>query len=902
MPGGDEARGEVLVLTPRGRDAELAAAALAKAGIKTQLCPTLGDLASRLNDSTNALLIAEEALSAADLLLLLEQLGRQPPWSDVPVIILTVSGGGDQASMRALEIFGPAANVILLERPLRGVTLIATLKMALRARRRQREVRDLLQQRETLLASISDSFSALDREWRYTFVNDKLAELSGIPKEQMIGRVIWEIFPEAVGTEFYERCQRALVSQRADHFEMFYTPWGRWLDTRIYPTREGLVVLRGDISERKKQEELLRESRQRLHEMEARSRLAVEAADVGTFDFYPATGELRWSDRCNELFGLPHDSKVDYDTYLAGVHPDDLHIIRETVEGVTRPGSEGRYDIEYRTIGLQDGKERWLSEKGRAIFDPSGRPSRFIGAILDITETKLAEQAIRAREAQLRFVTDHAATVLIAHCDPQERFIFVNQPYAVRFGLFPQDIVGRTIREILGDASYAVIAEQIQKALGGERVDFEVEVPFRTGSRWMSSTHVPDVGEDGRVRSFVAVIQDTTDRKKAELILQKAILEAKEANRAKDQFLAMLSHELRTPLTPVMMTIAALRRDPNASDSLRRDLEVLQRNVELEALLIDDLLDLTRIAHGKFELHHEAVDIHAAIDSALAISQADVAKKGLFINRSFEAAEHHSWADAARLQQVFWNLIKNAVKFTPTGGQIELRTRNTAEHQLVIEVTDTGVGIAPELQPRIFDAFEQGGRSVTSKFGGLGLGLAISKRVIDLHDGSITVQSGGRDQGATFTITLKAMETSLLEGPAHLLDFESGAHGPANILLVEDHEDTARVMRRVLESAGYQVTHASRIADALSLAEAKTFDLLISDVGLPDGTGLELMRELHQKQGLRGIALSGFGTEEDLAASRAAGFTEHLTKPVDWERLRDAIAQLLTQRFHPTSL
>ena len=219
---------------------------------------------------------------------------------------------------------------------------------------------------------------------------------------------------------------------------------------------------------------------------------------------------------------------------------------------------------------------------------------------------------------------------------------------------------------------------------------------------------------------------------------------------------------------------------------------------------------------------------------------------------------------------------------------------NDADHFIIVDVTDTGIGIDPALQPRIFDAFEQGGRSTTSKFGGLGLGLAIAKRVIDLHHGSIAVRSQGRDQGATFTIKLKAMQTSLLDGPAYLLDFDAVAAGPADILLVEDHEDTARVMQRILGAAGYIVAHAPRLADARKLAKGRKFDLVISDVGLPDGTGLELMRELHQAYGLRGIALSGYGTDEDLAASKAAGFSEHLTKPIDWDRLRDAITRLMT--------
>ena len=386
---------------------------------------------------------------------------------------------------------------------------------------------------------------------------------------------------------------------------------------------------------------------------------------------------------------------------------------------------------------------------------------------------------------------------------------------------------------------------------------------------------------------------DITGKKNAEFLLQRAKNEAEEANRSKDRFLAMLSHELRTPLTPVLMTLASLRREPNLSDDLRRDLEVLQRNVELEALLIDDLLDLTRIAHGKLELHNDAVDIHGTLEHAISISAGDISSKGIRVTRHFEAREHHCWADGARIQQVFWNLVKNAAKFTPSGGQIEIRTRNSETHQIIIEISDTGIGIEEELMPRIFDAFEQGGHLITSKYGGLGLGLAISKRVVDLHSGMIAAYSAGPGRGATFTVTLNAMETSLLEGPVLFLESEPPQPQVVQILFVEDHEDTARVLGRILRNAGFEVTHAANIAEARARAGSRRFDLLISDLGLPDGSGLDLMKTLRDAHGLKGIALSGFGTDDDVAASTAAGFAAHLTKPIDWDRLRAEINRLM---------
>ena len=205
-----------------------------------------------------------------------------------------------------------------------------------------------------------------------------------------------------------------------------------------------------------------------------------------------------------------------------------------------------------------------------------------------------------------------------------------------------------------------------------------------------------------------------------------------------------------------------------------------------------------------------------------------------------------------------------------------MHTYNDAAHELVIQIADTGIGIAPDLLPRIFDAFEQGGRMMTSQYGGLGLGLAISKRVIDLHGGSMAAQSAGAGKGAAFTLRLKPMETSLLEGPAAFLPTEAAA-GSAEVLLVEDHEDTARVLRRFLEHAEYCVAHTASVSAARELARKRQFDIVVSDVGLPDGSGLELMKMLRTEHGLAGIALSGFGTEDDRAASYSAGFAEHLT-------------------------
>jgi signal transduction histidine kinase len=333
--------------------------------------------------------------------------------------------------------------------------------------------------------------------------------------------------------------------------------------------------------------------------------------------------------------------------------------------------------------------------------------------------------------------------------------------------------------------------------------------------------------------------------------------EAEQANRAKDQFLAMLSHELRTPLTPVLLGTSLLQDNPDLPRDVREQAQMIRRNVELEARLIDDLLDLTRITRGKLELNLTITDVHEvlrrAVDICCAVRTGDLVLE-------LNAAQHHVRGDAARLQQVFWNLVNNAVKFTPRGRPITIRSRNVSEANAIeIAVSDTGVGIEPQFLPRLFNAFEQGDAKRARTFGGLGLGLAITKALTEVHGGAVTAHSAGRDAGATFTVRLPiVVEARQQEFTAALqVEDPNRAKMRVKVLLVEDHEETLQVMGLLLNRLGHEVTPASTVKGALSAAHDKQFDLVISDLGLPDGSGYELMRSLRAGNHLRGIALSG---------------------------------------------
>ena len=377
---------------------------------------------------------------------------------------------------------------------------------------------------------------------------------------------------------------------------------------------------------------------------------------------------------------------------------------------------------------------------------------------------------------------------------------------------------------------------------------------------------------------------------------QAARAEAEAANQAKDRFIAMLSHELRTPLTPILLASSMLSNDPTVPDHIRQELKIIARNAVLEARLIDDLLDLTRINQQKLNLVYEIVDVHDLLRSALSICSHEISAKDLTVRLELETSESRLRADAARIQQVFCNTIKNAVKFTPEGGQITLRSTDSGNGRIRIEIIDTGIDISPEFLPRIFDLFEQAGRPIS---GGLGLGLPISKAIVELHGGRIWASSAGLGHGATFFIELSNVVPNIAQlsysknASASTADLQ-GFDGRRRILLVDDHADSISSMHLFLKAKGYEVTTADSVEVALKAVVRERVDLLVSDIGLPDGSGEDLIRRLRNMgQNLPSIALSGYGMEEDIARSRAAGFQIHLIKPVSQQNLLSAIGQLL---------
>jgi PAS domain S-box-containing protein len=523
-------------------------------------------------------------------------------------------------------------------------------------------------------------------------------------------------------------------------------------------------------------------------------------------------------------------------------------------------------------------------------------------------------------EMELRLATERAESSARAVAEAAERFRLLSE------------IVSIQVWTARGDGMLDFVNQECAKYIGTENVETDI-----LGDAWAQYVHPDDLpgalvvwqrsiatlepyevefrlrDREENYRWFLVRAQAMRDETGGTVkwfgtntdihALKMAQSEAERASRAKDDFMAALSHELRTPLTPVLMTAAALREDPSLPPAVREQLGMMERNIALEARLIDDLLDLTRIARGKLDFRGQLCDAHSLIGLAIDILHDDAQVKEISIRRDFAARHCGLMADPARFQQVIWNLLRNAVKFTPQGGNITVRTRDVdweGGSRLHIEVKDSGIGISSAKLEEIFLPFEQGGLTGNHQFGGVGLGLAIARAIVDLHGGHIHAESEGKGRGATFVVEIPgAIEPpgGALEPLTPLLpnlpSFDVGSRKGVKrrLLLVEDHDPTLQVLSRLLTRAGHQVTPARCLAEALAAAAAHPVDIVISDLGLPDGTGNELMRRLRDAYGLSGIALSGYGMDEDITRSRESGFVTHLIKPVDFHQLERALRE-----------
>ncbi|MEA5624287.1 PAS domain-containing protein [Nostoc sp. UHCC 0251] len=659
-----------------------------------------------------------------------------------------------------------------------------------------------------------------------------------------------------------------------------------------------------DITE---QQAVLRDRQQaeaNLRESEERIRLATTAAELGMWFWNITTNELIWTEKCKQLYGLSPEAEISFEIFLNCVHPEDRHCIHEAIAYCLEEKVE--CDIEYRSL-WPDGSIHWIAAKGRIFYDAEDKPVRMMGTVQDITQRKQAENELRQRETQLRRLVDsNIIGIMFATLDCITE---ANQAFLEMVGYSREELLaGKVRRKHITPPEYYTLDEQGLEQLFtvGICTPYEKEYIRKDGSRIPILIGGALVEQDPA--SWICFILDLTPRKQLEKALRQQAEELKQANRNKDEFLAILSHELRSPLNPILGWSSLLKSRKFDEATTNRALETIERNALLQIQLIDELLDVSRIIRGKLSLTFATVNLVAVIDAALETVRLIAETKSIQIRLQLDPNVGKVSGDYYRLQQVVGNLLSNAVKFTPRNGSVEVSlslSRELSSHSAVIQVKDTGQGISPEFLPHIFEYFRQADSSTTRQFGGLGLGLAIVRHLVELHGGTVIAASPGEGQGAIFTVKLPVMKESErargAEGTGK--EFNSSILAGLRILIVDDDADTRDFLHFLLQQNGVLTTVTASATEALAAIVKTVPDLLISDLGMPQMDGYSLIRVLRampKEEGgeIPAIALTAYAGESDRNQVLAAGFQKHVAKPVQPTELLSSIVDLLKQRYN----
>lgn len=652
-------------------------------------------------------------------------------------------------------------------------------------------------------------------------------------------------------------------------------------------------------------------SQQALQQSEDQLRLMTEtipqqvwtALPNGEVDYY----NQRWRD-----FTGQNLEQLRADGWAEIVHPEDLARVKEAWHHSVQTGNE--YEVEARLLS-RTGEYHWILGQALPLRDQQGNIVKWYGTNTDITDLIQVREAFKDSELNFRTLADTMPQIVWT-ARPDGWLDYYNQRW--------YDYTGMTWEETQGWGWQPVMhPEDIQMTIDtwSECVltgkNYEIEYRFRRASdgqyRWHLSRAFPLRNHQGEIVKWFGSSTDIDDQKRAEEALwnalqqqQTARAEAEKANRIKDEFLAVLSHELRTPLNPILGWATLLKTGKLDQAKTVQALETIERNAKLQVDLIEDLLDVSRILRGKLSLNVSPVNLATTISAALETVSLAAAAKEITIQTVLEENIGTVTGDSARLQQIVWNLVSNAVKFTSEGGKVEVRLDQCGS-MAQIQVSDTGKGISPEFLPHIFDYFRQEDSSITRKFGGLGLGLAIVRQLVELHGGTVKVDSAGEGQGATFTVRLplrrpvaRCSQTSLQPetvidntSPTAILDLSN-----IKILVVDDEADSLDFIAFVLKMYGAEVTKVASAWEALQIIVKSQPDVLVSDIGMPNMDGYELLRKLRTLPPETGgqvpaIALSAFAAEYDQQQAIACGFQMHISKPVEPETLATSVAQLV---------
>lgn len=668
----------------------------------------------------------------------------------------------------------------------------------------------------------------------------------------------------------------------------------RWICDRGFALRDEtgqmyqVVGIAQDITDRKQSEQALLEAHVQLES-------ALVAGAVYTWRWQLPDDRVIVNAAFAHLFAVDSAKAttegLPIQMFIRAIHEEDQPRVLAAIDRAIQTGEE--YVVEYR-VHTATGEERWVTARGHVEYDAAGRPVAFPGALADITERKRAEED-RDRFFQL-------SRDMLAIINMEGYFLQASPAWEKTLGYTSEELTAQPYIEFVHPDDRVATLDEAQKlAQGIPSVAFENRYRCRDGSyRWILWSVAPFLEQ----KLLYCVARDVTKGKQAEaerewlLAREQASRETAEAaNRLKDEFLAVLSHELRSPLNPILGWAQLLRTRKFSETKTSEALAIIERNAKLQSQLIEDLLDVSRILQGKLSLNLYQVELVAIIEAALETVRLAAQAKSIQLQTSFEPEVGQVLGDPSRLQQVVWNLLSNAVKFTAPGGRVEVRLKSQGT-QAQIQVCDTGKGINPEFLPHVFDDFRQADNSTTRTFGGLGLGLAIVRRLVEQHGGTVSADSPGAGQGATFTVLLPVQSVVNDTSEDKRLPENTPTLNGVKVLVVEDNVDSYNLLVFILEEYGASVCAVASVAEALNALASEKPDVLLSDVGMPEMDGYTLIRQLRAmppEQGGRipAIALTAYAQETDRQEVLQAGFQRHLTKPVEPVALLATIGSLL---------
>jgi PAS domain S-box-containing protein len=742
------------------------------------------------------------------------------------------------------------------------------------------QVRRINSNAEAILESITDAFFAVSSEWRFTYVNRHAEQILGREPDDLLGKIIWEEYPGLTGSEFEQAYRLAATDRVPTSFTSFYPDHDRWYEVHVYPAADGISVYFRDVSERMKAQELLRDSEKRFRLMaDAIPQMVWLADSDGRAEFF----NRQWSTYTGGPFEPANASEVIENF----VHPDDRVRTTSAWDAARREGHT--FLVEHR-IRSASGEYRWFLVRAEPYRDPkTGNILRWFGTSTDVHDRKIAEAAMMKSEQRYRTLfesIDEGFCIIEMIFDktgkPSDyRFLEINPTFEQQTGL--RAAVGKTVRKLVPQHEKNWFEIYGKVAATGESIRFESEA--KAMNRWFDvyAFRVDHPDE----RRVAILFKDISSRKRSED-------ELRQADRRKDEFLAMLAHELRNPLAPIATAAEILKMGRLDDKRVRDTSAIIARQVDHMTSLVNDLLDVSRVTRGLVTLEQRPVDLKVVVDDAVEQVRPMLEARRQRLTVQLAAEPAYVQGDKVRLVQIIANLLNNAAKYTPQQGTIQMAIE-VAQNEVELGVSDNGIGIAPELLPDIFGLFAQGERSADRSQGGLGLGLALVKSIVELHGGTVAAKSAGVGKGSQFTIRLPRLTaTDDRRDLRHPAAMRHSPAGQLHVMIVDDNRDAAQTLAELLESYGYTVSVAHDAPTALEQAAANAPQAFILDIGLPDMDGYALARELQtfpDTERAVFIALTGYGRDHDREQSTAARFDHHLMKPVDTPRLCALLAE-----------